>query len=110
MQQPAKKRKHEESDSDNDSIESEGEVETKKTQTCDKCSGGNILTATSRAADNNYWTFPNGKSGEGYMPSFNASLGDSDGLSILLCLDCGKLQGVDLTTLKQRVLQLQDEE
>jgi hypothetical protein len=76
---------------------------------CNKCDNGRILSVTSRGNDNNYYTLPNGKEGEGYLPTFHRALGDSDGLSINLCIDCGAIQGLNLTDLQRNVQRIMDE-
>jgi len=59
---------------------------------CPCCAGGRIVRVTSRACDYNYFDIPHlGFSTEGYMRSNMGIPGDSDGPSIEVCLDCGRI-------------------
>ena len=105
-----KKRKVTESDSEDSFSDSDDEkIQTPK-QECTKCKKTNILTLTSRASDNSYWTFPSGKEGRGYLPDFHSALGDSDGLNIKLCTDCGWIQNLDLEELRANIEQEENAE
>eukprot|EP01113_Clastostelium_recurvatum_P015998 TRINITY_DN1904_c1_g1_i1.p1 TRINITY_DN1904_c1_g1~~TRINITY_DN1904_c1_g1_i1.p1 ORF type:complete len:168 (+),score=29.33 TRINITY_DN1904_c1_g1_i1:35-505(+) len=73
-------------------------------QPCTQCGKSEKLSVTSRGLDNNYWTLPSGKEGAGYMPSFPA-LGDSDGLSIVLCVHCGMIEGFNSDRLREIIAQ-----
>lgn len=60
-----------------------------------------ILLVSANANSGHWWQFPNGKQGEGYNPFHQ--LGGSDDLYIRICLDCGKLQNMDLKKLNEEV-------
>jgi hypothetical protein len=102
-----KKRKIEEVSEEE--VSGEEEEQNAQTNTCEKCNKNTLFTVCSRGCDNNYWTFPNGKEGEGYMPIIQNGFGDSDGLQITICCDCGALQGLNLAQLRQKVLDAQDD-
>ena len=72
---------------------------------CAYCKKSNLLDLYSKANDQNYctWIF-NGKpmEKEGSMPSFHA-LTDSSGCCFVLCMECGRIQGLNLKALKTAV-------
>jgi hypothetical protein len=76
---------------------------------CDKCGGDALLSMTSKACDGNYWSGPDGRERSGYMPPF-PGLTNSDGLSLVLCLDCGRIQRFDLEAVKAVLAEEENEE
>lgn len=59
---------------------------------CPCCAGNRIARVYSKACDYNYFDIPHlGFSTEGYMRSNMGIPGDSDGPSIEVCLDCGRI-------------------
>jgi len=70
---------------------------------CVTCSTlGNILHIFSKACDGNHYVLPNGKEGNGYLPTFGG-LTDGDGLMIEICVSCGTIQRLNLAALKEDV-------
>jgi hypothetical protein len=59
---------------------------------CIRCASRRILTANAHCKDLGYFEI-NGASHDGYVPD-DLGIGGGDGVDILLCLDCGQLQGV----------------
>lgn len=82
--------------------------------TCPCCTGARIARVYSKACDYNYFDIPHlGFSTEGYMRSNMGIPGDSDGPSIEVCLDCGRIVNGEYPlpedVLKQRVAQYKEE-
>lgn len=70
---------------------------------CSYCNAvDSIVNITSRAYDGNYIIYPNGQESAGYLPNI-AGLCDSDGLTIEICIACGRLNGLDLVALKENL-------
>jgi hypothetical protein len=104
-----KKRKIEEVSEEEVSGEEEEQNSAPK-NACEKCNKNTLFSVCSKGCDNNRWTFPNGEEGEGYLPvHWLPGFGDTDGLNITICCDCGALQGLNLADLRQKVLYAQDD-
>lgn len=70
---------------------------------CSHCNAiDSLVQIVSRACDNSYIIYPNGREFNGYLPTI-PGLCDSDGLTIAICTACGQLQGLDLVALRDEI-------
>jgi hypothetical protein len=77
---------------------------------CSKCNAiDSLVVITSRACDGNYIVYPNGRESSGYLPNVSG-LCDSDGLSVMICIACGQLDGLDLIALREAFTKTPDDE
>lgn len=70
-----------------------------------KCKKSNFLSLCSRACDGNYCLWQvDGKKREinGYMPDL-PGLTNSDGCDLTICLECGRIDGINLKLLRKQV-------
>lgn len=61
----------------------------------DDCKHQSTFFITGKVCDSCYWTFPNGSTGDGYVPSFSGFGRNSDYLELTICLDCRCVVGFD---------------
>lgn len=75
---------------------------------CSHCNAiDSLVCITSRACDNNYIVFPNGRERDGYLPNISG-LCESDGLMVTICIACGQLHGLDLVGLREELNKIRD--
>jgi len=80
-----------------------------KQDPCDKCGAKKgYLFLYAKACDNNSYKLPNGKEGEGYMPSFTG-ITDSDGVITELCVNCGVPKGFNAQRFQQEIAEAEAE-
>jgi hypothetical protein len=70
------------------------------------CECKNVLIINSRAKDGHWWRLPNGTIGEGYNPFWSFEGGDD--FEVSLCVDCGKIQKLNLEQLRNEIKELND--
>jgi hypothetical protein len=55
------------------------------------CEHEQVFEIAGKTSDMNGWNYPNGLTGEGYVPTSIIESGSSDYLEIIVCCDCSKL-------------------
>lgn len=60
------------------------------------CDHKNVFSIGGKTSDMCYWTFPNGITDDGYVPSWSGIGTWGDYLDIEVCLDCKTLLNIDV--------------
>jgi hypothetical protein len=72
------------------------------------CNHKKILQIGVKGSDMFYWVLPDGSDHEGYIPKFGGLGRYGDYLDIDMCIDCGKIQNVNLDKLKKELIKMED--